>query len=641
MGRQRPYAIKNAGAWRDRSGSCTPAFPLLLPVPKRFRLVFAICLICGLSTSIAASAHAAAMGAVPRRAVSTRPASPSGARRPKGGAVVRASRLAAAQSNAAKVKRAVPRANNRKASNRVDAQRDENGTRARDLWKAMLWAEAAALCLAGVAAWFAERAQSGSGGGRRATGGRRWLRLRGRRSDSDEDGENGVSSAGWASETLSHSLRAEQTRAALPSLWPLALGSARWALLSVFVTPAVALWASSLPVLRATHQANVLAIAFGLAGMLGALALLLARWRARNLGTFALLLCSGISVATTLLSLAHDTLSRDASRFLGRDDTPWLSRSLLSQGVGSGLTNGVAHPWGGAYLGAIDAGYLVGAALVCATALVMSHQMEKRDLFDRPPLEIRHVHPLSLPLPPDTRARLQWMLFCVPVAVALAAREVANAPEVAGLLALAASLCLGGWRFKVMRAREFASAVAYALLAAFAVWLVWTATGGSIVNGAVSREAGGTASRRDGARHQVAPVLMRGSAPLAGGEIPGATGTGTIGKIVKRTPLVIEASAAFKRLPALPRLWARRGAQRAAFLCGALVFLALVLLLLKRPPAHLWSVLALAPAWGWMMLGGASAIVAAPLLLAQGQSVACGLGLALLPAFLFVWLERA
>ncbi len=422
----------------------------------------------------------------------------------------------------------------------------------RALWHALLLTQALALALAGVVLVMTERAH---GQAQNRTPRRRWLRARFPRFNRDA----GVPATGWAHETLLHSARVERMRAALPPLWPLALGAARWALLAAFLMPAVALWASVsrlLPKFGVT--ANTLLVAAGVAG----LALLLARWRARNIGTFALLLCSGVSVATMVLALGRDALMRGAAARAAQaggvptgDAGSWLDRSLLGWGaMSSGAeTFGPARTlWSGAHLSAPDAGYLVGASLVCAAAVVMGAQMSRRELFDAPPLEVRHVHPLDAPLPAVARAQLRLLAFWVAVAVVLAVRPLGGAPAAAALLALAGALCLWGWRCKVLRPKQIAVALLGAALAGALAWTLWTATG----------ENGVREALREALRFPASwPAAMR----------------------------------------AAPELWSRRLAANAEFCGGALALLGAALFLLRRQPAHLWSNLGHAPAWGWVL----------------------------------------
>lgn len=455
------------------------------------------------------------------------------------------------------------------------------------MWGALLLAQAWALALASVAVLMAERAHSQGQGG---TPQRGWLRSRFHRSDRD------IPPAGWAHETLLHSVRVERIRAALPPLWPLVRGAARWSLLTAFLMPAVALWASVSRLLPAFEaEGNTVLIAAAVA----AFALLLARWRARNIGTFALLLCSGVSAATTVLALGRDALMRgtEARAALAGgvpegDAGSWLDRSLLGWGAASadGETPGLAGGalWMGARLSAPDVGYLIGAALVCATAVAMGAQMSRRELFDAPPLEIRHLHPLDMPLPAAARAQLRMLAFCAAIAAVMAARPLGSAPAAASLMALAAAFCLWGWRCKVLGPKQIAGALLGAALASLVLWMMWAATG------------------ENGVREVLrAPVSWLSAARAA------------------------------------PELWSHRLTANATFAGGMAALLGAALFLLRRQPAHLWGNLGHAPAWGWVLLGGLSAMAAAPLLMPQGAWAAAALGMALLPAFLFVWLERA
>jgi hypothetical protein len=386
------------------------------------------------------------------------------------------------------------------------------------------------------------------------------------------------SGPGLGGEALLHSASLETMRAALPPLWTLVTGTARLLLLTAFLLPATALWISA----WRDGSFDACIGTFLLALCVATLALLVARWRARNLGAFALLLCSGVAVAMLLLALVRDTWMR----FAVQSETStqlWLPSSLL--GWGAQNTPGIKAHAPALHLSGPDAMYLVGAALICGAAIVTGAQLSRRELFQRPPLEVRQVHPLDAPFSSASRAQLRLLWMWLFVVVVLALRSLGNAPAAAFLLILGASLTIWGWHRKALGAKEFAFAMLGSVVAGSAMLLLW-----------LCGAPGGPATTLQNFR-----VWSRS---------------------LNVVPLILLQSALNNKV----------------IFAAALAALCALLLLLRRQPPHLWSVLGHAPVWGWVAIGGMS-ILPVSVLLPTGIYAAFSLAVALLPALLFVWLE--
>jgi hypothetical protein len=389
------------------------------------------------------------------------------------------------------------------------------------------------------------------------------------------------SGPGLSGEALLHSERSEKLRAALPPLWTLVTGSARVLLLTAFLLPATALWVSAWRNQRFDPRIGT----FLLALCIAALALLLARWRARNLGAFALLLCSGVAVATMLLALGRDTWMRFVLHGGGTSTQLWLPGSQLGWGA-QNMVRGET-PTEAVHLSGPDAIYLVGAALVCGAAIVTGAHLSRRELFHRPPLEVRHVHPLNAPMPATSRAQLRLLWMWSFIVIMLALRPLASAPAAAFLLIVAASLAIWGWHRKTLGIKEVAFAMLGSVVAGSTMLLLWLASG-----------PGGLSATLQNIR-----VLSRS---------------------LNSVPVTLLQSALSNKI----------------ILAAALAALAALLVLLRRQPSHLWSVLGHAPVWGWVAIGGLS-ILPLAVLLPTGSYATLALTIALLPALLFVWLESA
>jgi hypothetical protein len=323
---------------------------------------------------------------------------------------------------------------------------------------------------------------------------------------------------------------------------------------------------------------------FLLALFIATLALLLARWRARNLSAFALLLCSGVAVATMLLALARDTWIR----FAMQSETStqlWLPGSLLGWGA-QNMMPAATHAQA-LHLGVPDAAYLVGAALVCGAAIVTGAQLSRRELFHSPPLEVRHVHPLDTPFSASSRAQLRLLRLWSCIVFVLALQPLADEPGIAFLLVVAASLSIWGWHRKALGIKETAIALLGSLVAGSAMMMLWLASG-----------PGGPAATLHNFR-----MWSRSLSPTVTSLLYGA--------LANKVVLAIAVAA-----------------------------LGAALLLVRRQPPHLWNVLGRAPVWGWVTIGGMSILPLAALLPA-GSYAALALAVALLPALLFVWLESA
>jgi hypothetical protein len=388
------------------------------------------------------------------------------------------------------------------------------------------------------------------------------------------------SGPGLGGEALLHSERMEKMRLALPRLWTLVTGTARLLLLTAFLLPATALWVSAWPNQRFDARIGT----FLLALCVATLAQLLVRWRARNLSAFALLLCSGVAVATMLLALVRDTWIRLALH--GATSTQlWLPGSLLGWGAQS-MVRGATRTED-VHLSGPDAIYLAGAALVCGAAIVTGAQLSRRELFHRAPLDVRQVHPLNAPISAASRAQLRLLWMWLFLGMVLALRPLVDAPAVAFLLTLAASLAIWGWHRKALGAKEISIAMLGAVVAGFSMLLLWL----------VSAPVGPTATLQN---------LRVWSRSL------------------NMVPLTLLQGALDNKI----------------VFAAAVAALGAVLVLLKRQPPHLWSVLGYAPVWGWVALGGMS-ILPLAVLLPAGSCAALALAVALLPALLFVWLEGA
>jgi hypothetical protein len=231
--------------------------------------------------------------------------------------------------------------------------------------------------------------------------------------------------------------------------------------------------------------------------------------------------------------------------------------------------------------------YLAGAALVCGAAIVTGAQLSRRELFQRPELEVRHVHPLQVPFSATSRAQLRLLWMWLFIALVLALRPLANAPGVAFLLVVAASLAIWGWHRKVLGIKEIAMALLGSVVAGSLMLLLWLAS-----------TPGGLASTLQN--------LHAWSRSL------------------NEVPLTLLQSALNNKI---------------VFAAALAAWFALLLLLRRQPP-HLWSVLGHAPVWGWVAIGGMSILPLAALL-PVGSYAALALVVALLPALLFVWLESA
>jgi hypothetical protein len=390
-----------------------------------------------------------------------------------------------------------------------------------------------------------------------------------------ELGEN----SGWAGETLLHSARMERMRAALPPLWSMMIGTARLLLLTALLLPATALWTSALQ----NQPLDARSATFLAALAVATLALLVSRWRARNLGTFSLLLCSGVALATPLLALLHDT----AWRFAPGGDASTraiLPRSLLGLGALDGT--GSVPRLVSSHLGGADAAYLVGAALVCGVAIVSGAQLSRRELFMQPPLEVRHVHPWNAPLPAASSAQLRLVRFWMLIAVLLALRPLGEALGAAWLLVVAGALTVWGWHRKALAAKDILLALLGAGVIGAVLLVLWAVSGGRGVSG-------------------VMPALLVWKDALA----------------------------------TLPAVALRRAVLHKWEVALSIALFAAALRTLYRQPPHLWSILSHAPAWGWLAVSSLGILPLAVLLL-PGVSHAM-LAVAIVPALLFVWLEGA
>ena len=448
------------------------------------------------------------------------------------------------------------------------AQQQLRRERGRDLWKAILLADAIALSLAMLLVIWAERAQmAGDAHSSRLRFGwaQRGLQIAG----------------GWASATFLHSERMQRLKQTLPPTWPLLLATTRVALLSVLLLPAVAIWRSAIPELQVfSPESDV----FLMSGTLAISALLLSRLRARGLGTFSLLLCSGVATMTLILLLLCDGIWRagpaGVSNALSQWNLPFMPRSLLGAAL-DGRAVALAAP---------DTGYLIGISLVCVTALVMGAALSRQSLFEQPALEYRAISPLAEPLPREARARLHIMRFSVLISVLLALRPLGASVSTACCMALGVSIFLWGWHCRELGPRQVLGA------------LVWAA-------GASLALCGVAALSGDAAMRSFWSELIKQPSPTLLG---------------LWSALLVEV----KNAVSMPYSLLAMG-----WLLVSTMFL------LRRQPPHLWSVLGHAPGWGWMLLGGLVTTLALSLVTPFGHVAALGLLMTILPAFFFVWLE--
>jgi hypothetical protein len=394
---------------------------------------------------------------------------------------------------------------------------------------------------------------------------------------------------GWARAAGIHAERLESLRRLLPVDWPLIRALVRWTLLTVFLLPAASLWHS---VASGTARGVVVSIStdvFCSAAVLSLLSLLLARWRARNLGTFALLLSSGVATATVVIMLLFDGLWRirgelgGFGQWIGQwSNMPWLPRSLAGAAF-VGRSN--------APLSAPDAGYFIGVALVFVTTVVMASRLAKRAIFETPILEVRPIAPLSAPFSADARAQVQITQFGFCMTFLLSTRPFGSFPAASMCLALAVVLYVWGWHCRELRAKQVAASICLAGIATVVSLLMAGVTGVPTARNS---------------------LLKLWNKPLdIGSDIWAAVVRTFTGE--REVSLVM------------------------AFI--ALLFVS-ALVLLRRPPSHLWNVIGHAPAWGWMLIGGLSAALVMPAAFATGTVGALLMVLALSTAWLFVWLER-
>jgi len=235
-------------------------------------------------------------------------------------------------------------------------------------------------------------------------------------------------------------------------------------------------------------------------------------------------------------------------------------------------------------LNAFDAGYFGGAALVCGSAWSASEVFFGRTLFEIPRLEHRAVSPLAEPYAPGTRAQLRLVSLCVIVSLALALMGInASGAALAAIAAIsfAAALYVRGWRSKQLGAKQIVAALLWSALAtivlAMLTGLVVLPEPQKILNLRLSDAM----SFAGGVRARAMPVISFG------------------------------------------------------------LMLCVAAFLLRRPPAHLWTVLARAPFWGWLLLATLLAATATTLFSVHGHEIALGLCSMILPAWALVWLEGA
>jgi hypothetical protein len=260
---------------------------------------------------------------------------------------------------------------------------------------------------------------------------------------------------------------------------------------------------------------------------------------------------------------------------------PWLPRSLAGAAFAGESRLPLSSP---------DAGSFIGVTLVFVTTVVMASRLTKRAIFETPVLEVRHVAPLSAPISADARAQVQIASFGFCVAVILSVYPLGSFPSAAVCLAIAIGLYVWGWHCRELRAKQFLASLGLAGIVSLVMLLLSAATGVPSARALLSHW-----------RYHPLEALYDLSNALTG-----------VLKVGRDVPLVLTVVA---------------------------LVLVSALVLLRRPPSHLWNVIGHAPAWGWMLIGGLSAALMMPVLLPSGLIAALLMMLALSTAWLFVWLE--
>lgn len=411
---------------------------------------------------------------------------------------------------------------------------------------------------------------------------------------------------------------------------------ARLALLAAFSLPIAALWLDA----RRSNYANSSAAQLTVALALAVLAMLCGRFRARHRGIFALLFCSAAGVFTLTFFLLGDAAARYA--WTAQHAPAWLLRrgGWLEDAARETAAPQWSDVFHASHFNALNSGFFVATFLVCGVAAVLAAQNLRRKVFENPPLEVRHTHPLSTAWTSETRAQVRLLEWCGSGAIVLAVRPLGDAPLPAICLTTTAALMLWGWRHRRLDARRLPGALLGAACAAALLLLLWlgsahldekfrapreyshsrNATGRAA---APRRATTPMATAPSSAKRVATPALQTRAATKTSSTMAGLTTAG--GVALPRAAAPWRALLSDATLRGVLLIW--------------LVLLAALLPLLRRPPPILWRVLGHSPAWAWMLLGG---VLAAPLLLlAQGVVAFTVLSGTLFCAFVFVWLEGA